>query len=310
MNIMRLFETFYSSPILLLTGVFLVMSQTAHADLRTDLLRGLQANLPSKIMAWSAEPKDRMFDRNTIFDYINGGAEVYRAYNMQRCLSRRYLTPDGPAIVLDIFDMGTSADAFGVFTHDTNGEIIKLGQDARLQPGWLCFWKDRFFISIYTEEETPAAKKAVRELGRQVATLIKAEGTRPPILSQLPSRGLRSDTIRYLHDPVVLNYHYYLSDENLLDISKDTDIALASYQRNRDAALLLLIKYPDPETANRSLTHFLKHYLPDADQAGLALLENGKWAAVRLKENLLAIVLEADSRDFADSLVTRVFQKK
>ena len=310
MNIMRLFKTSYSFPILLLTGVFLVMSQTAHADLPTDLLRGLQANLPSRIMAWSAEPKDRMFDRNTIFDYINGGAEVYKAYNMQRCLSRRYLTPDGPAIVLDIFDMGTSADAFGVFTHDTNGEIIKLGQDARLQSGWLCFWKDRFFISIYTEEETPAAKKAVRELGRQVATLIKTEGTRPLILSQLPSRGLQSDTIRYLHDPVVLNYHYYLSDENLLDISKDTDIALASYQRNREAALYLLIKYPDPETANRSLTRFLKHYLPDADQTGLALLENGKWAAVRLKENLLAIVLEADSRDFADSLVTRVFQKK
>ncbi|MBC8418820.1 MAG: hypothetical protein H8E10_09535 [Desulfobacterales bacterium] len=303
---MRLLKTEYSFPILLLTGVFLVMTQ--HAD--ADVLKGLQANLPSKIMDWSAEPGDRIFDRNTIFDYINGGAEVYKAYNMQQCLSRRYLTPDGPAIVLDIFDMGRSEDAFGVFTHDTNGEFIKLGQDARLQPGWLCFWKDRFFISLYTEKETPAARKAVRELGRQVAGQIRTEGPRPPILSELPPGGLQRETVRYLHDPVVLNYHYYLSDENLLNISKDTDVALASYQRDRESALLLLIKYPDPKTADRSLMRFLNHYLPDADRSDSALLENGKWASGRMRGNLVAIVLEAGSRDFADRLLIRVFERK
>jgi hypothetical protein len=70
---------------------------------------------------------------------------------MRQCLSRRYAASQRPAIVLDVFDMGTSQDAYGVFTHDPAGEAVALGQDGRLRPGWANFWKDRFFVSIYAD---------------------------------------------------------------------------------------------------------------------------------------------------------------
>jgi len=69
---------------------------------------------------------------------------------------------------------------------------------------------------------------------------------------------------------------------------------------------LLLVKYPTSEKAHQSRATFLKHYLPDADKRGAALLENGKWAAVKEKGYLLAIVLEADSRRFADHLLEEI----
>ena len=277
----------------------LFMTQTSYAE----SLETLREGLPEKIMAWTAEANDRIFDEKTIFSYINGGAEVYKAYNMRQCLSRRYNNPNGPAIVLDIFDMGTSEDAFGVFTHDTDGQVLDVGQDSRFRPGWLSFWKNRFFISIYTEEETSAAEKAVKELGRQIAAQIKTPGTRPGILSHLPREGLQSENIRYLHHPIVLNYHYYLSDENILNITSDTDAVLANYRSTKGEALLLVVNYPDPVRAKKALESFLRHYLPDADRTGSALLENNTWAAVKVKERLLAIVLEADSRNFAESLL-------
>jgi hypothetical protein len=292
--------------LLLIGGFFLTMASDSHADSFEEL----RANLPERMMDWVAEPGDQLFDRNTIFDYINGGGELYRAYNLQRCLSRRYTTPDGPAIVLDIFDVGTSKDAFGVFTHNTDGNVVHVGQGARSQPGWLRFWKSRFFISLYTEEETPASSKAVKELARQVAAQIKTEGARPKILAYLPPEGLQSHLIRYLHHPVVMNYHYYISDENILNISNDTDVVLARYRGETGAGLLLLVEYLDPKLAARSLTLFLKYYLPDANQTGSALLEDGKWAAVRQKGHLLAIVLESESRDVAEGLLTRVFNRK
>ena len=88
-----------------------------------------------------------------------GMAEVYKAYNMRQCLSRRYIIDNGPDIVLDVFDMRTPGDAFGVFTHYTDGEPVQIGQSALYRPGWLSFWKHRFFVSIYMEEETGAAGK-------------------------------------------------------------------------------------------------------------------------------------------------------
>jgi hypothetical protein len=289
--------------IFMATGFWaLLMTQISYAD----TLEGLRRNLPKQINAWTAEAQDRIYDPQTIFTYIDGGAEVYRAYNLQQCLSRRYTVPSGPAIIVDIFDMGSSQDAFGVFTHDSEGETIELGQDGRLRPGWLRFWKDRFFVSIYVEEETAAAEKAIRKLAQQIASLIETRGDKPQILLNLPQHGLKSESIRYLHHPIILNYHFYLADENILNLSARTDAVLAEYERDQGRALLLLVSYPDPAAASQSLASFFRFYLPDADQTGLAVLENGKWSAAALKDRLLAIVLEADSRQLANDLIETI----
>ena len=145
---------------------------------------------------------------------------------MHSCFSRRYTIANGPAMILDIFDMESSQDAFGVFTHDTDGEVIDIGQDGRLRPGWLSFWKSRFFISIYAQDDTEAAQKAIIDLAGRVSAGIPEPGVKPTILSRLPSEGLQSHSIRYLHHPVLLNYHYYLADENILQISDQTGVAL------------------------------------------------------------------------------------
>lgn len=269
-------------------------------------LEQLRSGLPEKIMAWSRAGHDNIYTPQTIFDYIDGGAEVYRAYNMRHCLSRRYTAAQRPAIVLDVFDMGTSQDAYGVFTHDPAGEVVALGQDGRLRPGWANFWKDRFFVSIYAEEETKAAQKAVQTLGEKVDALIAARGARPEIIKRLPPQGLQTTSVRYLHHPVILNYHYYLSDENLLKLSADTEAVLAGYARADGRALILLVSYPDKNAAGSASANFSRHYLADADKDGMVLLENQKWAAAKIIGQVLVVVLEADSRRLAASLLQAV----
>lgn len=284
----------------LLVGAF-TMATTAMAP--STSAAELQAKLPTEISGWRAANGDRTFDARTIFSYIDGAGELYRAYNMQYCLSRRYFKKGETDITLDIFDMGTSEDAFGVFTHDTDGDRIDIGQDARYRPGWLSFWQNRFYVSIYLGEESAAAEKAVMALGKRVVSAAGESGSRPQHLKRLPLAGLDAGSIRYLHHPTVLNYHYYLFDENILLLSPQTDAILASYNRSGEQARLLLISYPKTLTARRALAGFREHYLPDADSGGLARLENGKWSAVALYDRLLTIVLEADGRLLAKNLI-------
>jgi hypothetical protein len=286
------------------SSVFLMIRKSYAEPL--EVLHGV---LPGQIMGWTAEPEDRYFDKETIFDYINGAGEVYRAYNLQRCLSRRYTTPKGPPIVLDIFYMGSSEDAFGVFTHDQDGEVLDVGQGALYRYGWLSFWKDRFFVSIYAEEETAAAEEAVRGLGKLVASLITTQGPKPRILLRLPPEGLQPNSIRYLHHYIILNYHFYLSDENILDLGPHTDAVLAGYQRGKKHARILLVIYPDEKKTAEALASFLRHYLPEAKSRDPVLLENGKWSTAAQKRKLLAVVLEADTRQFAKDILNEVIEK-
>ncbi len=271
-----------------------------------DSLEAVAASLARRAGAWTAQEKDGRYDRETIFDYINGAGEVYRAYNMRGCLSRRYTAAGEPAIVLDVFDMGSSRDAFGVFTHDRDGKPLKVGQEGLYRPGWLSFWKGRFFVSIYMERETAAAKEAAFRLAKAVDSLIGQEGEKPPVLRKLPPGGLEDRIVRYLRHPMLLNYHYYLSDENLLDVGEETDVLLASYRRDGKAAQLLLVRYPDPERAQGAHEAFRSQYLPEARKEGAVRLENGKWSATSRTGNYLAVVLEADSRQLAEGLLEEV----
>jgi len=270
---------------------------------RADPLRQLTGSLPQRVMGWVVEGQDRFFDDKTIFDYIDGSGEVYRAYNLRGCLSRVYSRDGGPSIVLDVFDMGTPVDAFGVFTHDTDGEAVAVGQDGRWRPGWLNFWKNRYFVSVTVQEENAQAFEAALELGRQVDARIPEEGERPKLLTRLPQGGLQAGTVRFLHHPIVLNYHFYFSDENILELSPATDAVLATYQRATGSARLLLVQYPDAGAARRAAGNTRRHYLPDADADGVARLENGRWASARLKDKLLVLVFEAGSREFAADLM-------
>jgi len=289
--------------IFLAAGSFpLLMTRKSFAD----SLEILAASLLRQTGAWTAHDPDSTYDGETIFDYIDGAGEVYRAYNMRECLSRRYTATGLPTIVLDIFDMGSSEDAFGVFTHDRDGKTVDVGQEGLYRQGWLSFWKGRFFVSIYMERETVDAKEAAYHLARAVDSLIGDEGPKPPILRKLPPEGLQDRSVRYLHHPLLLNYHYYLSDENILNLGKETDALLASYSRGGKRARFLLVHYPSPERARGAHEKFLASYLPEGGTGGAVLLENGKWSAALRKGSLLAVVLEADSRLLAESLLREV----
>lgn len=269
-------------------------------------LDALAASLPRTAGEWTAREPDRTYDAETIFDYIDGAGEVYRAYDMRECLSRRYDASPGPSIVVDIFDMGSSADAFGVFTHDRDGDPLDLGQGALYRPGWLSFWKGRFFVSIFLERETPAAKQTAIGIARNVDSLIRERGPGPQVLGHLPPEGLLTRSVRYFHHPHLLNYHFFLSDENLLSLGPDTDALLASYRRGEERAKLLLARYPSTDKAEEARNRFSSLYIPEAGKGAPVLLENRKWSAAARKGRLLAIVLEADSRTLAEGLLNEV----
>ena len=100
-----------------------------------DDLELVRANLPREVAGWRAVDEDEVYDQESIFSYIDGQAEVYLAYGMKRCLARRYVGPEGePDIVVDLFELASAADAYGVFTHDRDGEDIDVGQGALLRP--------------------------------------------------------------------------------------------------------------------------------------------------------------------------------
>ena len=279
-------------------GGGILMSRTQQAP---DALL-LASFIPVAAGPWLSEA-DQVFDAETVFDYIDGAGEVYRSYNMRRLVARRFHKDGKPDIVVDAFDMGSAEDAFGVFTHDLDGQDAAIGQGSAYKAGLLSFWKDRYFVSVYAEEETPETKALVLDLGRRIAAAVPGTGEKPALLALLPPGGLEAGRVRFFHSHAVLNYHFFVAEADVLNLGPETDAVLAPYGTSR----LLVAAYGTPATAARARDSFAAAYLPEAGAGGALRTENGRWTAVRSGGDLVAVVFDAASEREALDRLDAVF---
>ncbi len=226
----------------------------------------LASFIPRTAGPWLSEA-DRVCDAETIFQYLDGAGEVYRSYNMRLLVSRRFHKDGRPDIVVDLFDMGSSDDAFGVFTHDLDGEDAGTGQGSNYKAGLLSFWKDRYFVSVQTEEETTDTKPAVLDLGKRIAAAIPGNGPAPKLLSYLPPEGLEAGRTSFFHNYSVLNYHFFVADTDILLLGQTASAVLGTYKTAGGESKLLVVAYPDEAQAIRAYESFGKNYMPDAKRA-------------------------------------------
>ncbi len=263
-------------------------------------------NISQEINGWVSHPEVRQYDRKTLFEYIDGGAELYLAYRFRKVYVHTYKKAGEPDIILDIYDMSVSEDAFGVFTAEREGDDIGIGMGSEYEAGLLRFCKGRFFVSVMTHEETLQSRKAVLSLARKVANAIHSMGDKPQVLSFLPETGLIERSIRYFHDHNVLNLTYYLADENILHLGPHTEAVLARYAAEEGRPRLLLVKYPSTQRAKRACRSFLRAYMSDAVESKIVQTEDGKWTATDVWSVFVVVVLDAPSDEWARSLLEAV----
>jgi hypothetical protein len=270
--------------------------------------------LPAEIDGWKVSGEDAVYTGDDLYTYINGGAELYISYGFKNVLSRTYSRPDQPDIVVDLFDMGSSQDAFGVFAHSRETIDDTIGQGCQYSTGLFLFWKNNNYVSILASPETEESKKAVEALARQIAGAIPEDGLPPAILGLLPEDALIKESIRYFHHYIWLNSHYFIADENILHIDDTTDAVLAKYRQGKVKNILLVIDYPDVEHAGGARSDFIRFYLPDLGDRPAVKVEDGTWAGCRGTGSTLSIVLNAQSKqnvvDLLDSVENKVSSRE
>jgi hypothetical protein len=267
--------------------------------------------LPREILAYKSDGKDEFYDRQTTFRYMDGAAELYRSFAFKLLLVRRYLKANAPAIIVELFDMGLAEEAFGIFTFETGGEDAGVGQGSDYGGGLLRFWKGKFFVNVYAEQEAPSTKQDVLEIAKGIARSLGQEGQKPKLIHYLPQEGLSERSIRYFHLYQSLNYHYFVSHQNILRLGEKTNALFASYllPQTKDKTFLLLIQYPTKKLAGEALQSFVKAYLPESTSAKAIQTENRKWATALTYQEFVIVVFDAPLKDKAEELIQATRKK-
>jgi hypothetical protein len=271
-------------------------------------VKDLARSIPRTILDWKAADSDAVYDQVTIFDYLDGGAEVYLAFDFQKTLARKYAGPSKDEITLDIYDMGSDAEAYGVYSCDRQDPDAGIGQESEYGSGLLRFWQGRYFVAVTALGDEKASEKAILTLGKAVAAALGPAGAPPAMLDLLPASGLVRSKTSYFHSYINLNNRFFVAGDNILNLDKGkTDCVFAEYDSGAGATgKLLLVRYRDEAGAAAGRESFLKAYLPEAGPDGAALSEAKMWTLARSSGNLVIIVFEAPSAKWAEDLAASI----
>ncbi|MBI5481698.1 MAG: hypothetical protein HY906_22770 [Deltaproteobacteria bacterium] len=278
----------------LVLGLLLRAGGVAHAAPAPDFAK----QLPLEVSGWKRPARPQVYDASNLYEYLDGGAELYISFGVRRVLAFFYEKGKDREIKVDVFDMGTSHNAFGIFAHGRERIETEVGQGSEYSAGLLTFWKDRYYVSVLGYPETEESRAVVRALGRAVAALVPRNGPLPPLVGLLPRPHLVPASVRYFRHHVWLNSACFVAPDNLLGIGKGTEAVLARYAPPGGKHVLVLVEYADAKAAASARRTFAARYL-GSPAAGVTRVKE-RFAGIRIVGRRAVVVLDAPSRAVAE----------
>jgi hypothetical protein len=270
--------------------------------------------LPAEVAGFTPGEEDRFFTADTLFELIDGGAEIYRALNVHATVNRRYSHPDSSDIIADIFDMGSATDAYGAYHNDIReGVAADAGCESEYQGGSLYFWKDRYFVSVVALHETEQTTVAVHGIGQAIAAAIPGDAPPPDLADYLPETGLLSEQIYFFHDHPGLTRRFRVGDGNPLLLTRQTEGLLARYRpltggEGSPPFVMLLIRYATAADAKRAHRNFRAAHAPGWREQTAVNIPGGGWTSTCLVYETVAVVIGAPARRDVRQLIHEVQQ--
>ncbi|MEE8398364.1 MAG: DUF6599 family protein [Desulfobacterales bacterium] len=236
--------------ILMIVAVFLscAVSPSSTPPAQTPQPNGLSETISSLVPdGWKLSEPVSVFTPETLYEKINGNAELYLAYNVVTLTFATFIHADNSGEFIDVFvyDMATPTNGFGIYSVERfEGEPpVNLGRAGYHSRANYFIWKGQYYIQIVAS----GAGDTLREIGRDLAekTTHALTDTGEPVwgLSALPEKDRIDDSIKF-----------FLVDAMGLDFMKRT--YTADYDRNGIRVRAFVSQQPSPEAARSTITQY------------------------------------------------------
>ena len=261
------------------------------------------AVFPARVGDVALDGETRAYDSKTIVDYMDGAADAYFRFAFKQLYQATYKLGQNQAIV-EVFDMSTGPEAYGIYSMDLKGQNLAFGQGALRTKGMLRCWKGSYFIKIYSVEDSEEFQAFSTILAKHFATSIGANGAMPPLCATIP-KSLSPGKFRFLHECDDMNEVHYLSTENVLELDKNTSVAFAECIHGGKRAKAAVAQYAKPADREKAWRHFNKTVFSKMvvhDRSGASFEEIRKGSVTGIRkfsgrsgEPMLALCVDAKS---------------
>jgi hypothetical protein len=226
--------------------VFFLMFTVCSAQDSLELL------LPKEgeVREWKRVDNPLIYAAENLYDFIDGGAEIFLEYGFQKVISQEYQNKD-LTIIATIYQMDNEVSAFGIFSDNRSARFknITIGNGGFRTDYSLNFWQYNYYIVVESFQKSPLISDALVKFSKLISRKINQKAEKLTVLSLLPERGLVKESIKLVKGILAINNTYYFTEKDIFQL-RDGDIGLfADYNTDGQNTRLFLIKYESESKA-------------------------------------------------------------
>jgi hypothetical protein len=164
----------------------------------------LEALLPdaSRLAGWGVVEGPVSYGPDRLYEYLDGGAERYLGYGFRRLVHLRYQLGEDPlaCVTLDLFDMGGTPGAFGMFRSALPAAATA---ESWCTEGYssgtiAAAWRGSLYLHGEADDGRPELVAALSGFMEQVCGRAPGEDALPAFLEPLPAEGLVPGSERWV----------------------------------------------------------------------------------------------------------------
>jgi len=186
-----------------------------------------------------------LFTPDTIFEHINGEADLYFPYGLVLCAATTYVpgVEPMPAITADVYEMGSPLDAFGIYSNyrDPTGDFAQIGAEAYVNDYEVIFYQDRYFVRLTAIGGAPDQNRAnLLACARAIQENLPGTPQKPPELALMSDPAIQAQSVMFIAESVMGNAFWprgFVADATIAGADARAFVVLAGTEEAAGQAL-------------------------------------------------------------------------
>jgi hypothetical protein len=151
------------------------------------------------IPGWKQDGEVKTFERDNLFNHINGASEFYFSYNFQRLWVVRYAKGEAE-LTLEVYDHGDSVHAFGIYSMERppDANVKEIGAQGYYEEAILNFFAGQYYVKMNSYREPEAGSGVMLSTAREVAQNLAGNAKLPEVIEAMPAENLVLNSRQYV----------------------------------------------------------------------------------------------------------------
>lgn len=191
-------------------------------------------NLFPEVAGWKRSSEVQTYEAENLWDYINGAAESYHAYDFEVLHICDYKKTDEVYITVEVYKHATPENAFGIYSAERpqSSQFLETGAEGYYEPGILNYIKGVNYVKMRSSGES-IQKEDMVAIANAVAEKMEGPEMLPKELLLLPETGQLPHTAMFvgenfigyssLHDAYIADYKAFDKEFRVFLIARKSE---------------------------------------------------------------------------------------